>query len=534
MKMKALSTAIIAASALVTSSAFALAPSAVTGHDTMDLWIGGASAEDKLIQDLFSELCDAGTLDYFTDTTGKTEGKSFNGARCTMTESASGVDFDNNGTLDGHQVDVFIRKRSSGGSTHGVVQVANNEADQYMDITEANCGGAADYNDANGNPVWVCDNTKLVDQIPTAGISDVEPALFAAGVNGGSTFDSSEFTSSSVQSVTSVTFGVIVTKNLRDALQAAEGKTVGSDLLQDMPSLSHEQIASIFNGNPYDWTNFKVLNTATNTYVPLTQIGTFGAGQTAGLTAPTSTKINLCTRTAGSGTRAQFNANFMNNPCDKTNQLSVPGDNTFADGTNGYPAANNGDPQTQAQTNAQTFAQGVPSVHENAGAGDVDVCMNNLNAGNNWGLGYQALEKSQDGYRFVAVDGYAPTLQNVAGGKYFDWVANSLQWRANTNPPSAGQINLLKAIAKGASNPVKLKISNDGFSTADHILNNDGTNTATAATSVGYMALSKNYTASIPFSVNNPVNPATHNGSTDSSTPASCRKPLFQQPIVLN
>lgn len=537
MKLKALSAAVIAAGSLIASSAFALAPSAVTGNATLDVFLSGASAEDKLIQDLFSELCDAGSLDYFTDnstnTAGvytKVEGTSYNGARCTITENNALVatDLNGDGVVDTAKVDVFLRKRSAGGSSQGVVPVANNTAITFMNIVEGvgACGAGAAGTDPNGIPVWVCSNTNTVSQIPTGGVSDVEPALFAAAANGGAVFNAAEFSGSSVVSSTGVTFGVAVTKSLRDVLQAVQGKTIGSDNVSDMPSLSRVQIASIFAGKPSDWSSIQFHDTVNNVYRPLTQINAFNPA----LLNPTQTRINICTRTAGSGTRAQFNALFMNTPCDKANGLNVIAENTSAS-TAAAP--------TRAGTNTAIFTPNVPAVHENSGAGDLSTCLDNLNDGpvantTNWGIGYNSLEKYSPKWRFVAIDGVAPTLKNVAEGKYFDVVANSFQWRATTNVPSVAQVNLIKKIATDAAKPTKLQISNStDFSVNDFIRNDDGTNTASNETSVGYISLTKSFTGSIPFSQANPVNTWTRNGTGDASAPAACRTPALVKSFLI-
>jgi hypothetical protein len=49
-----------------------------------------------------------------------------------------------------------------------------------------------------------------------------------------------------------------------------------------------------------------------------------------------------------------------------------------------------------------------------------------------WGLGYQSLEKNADvssAYRFVKIDGAAPTLENIHAGKYYDFAESTLQRR---------------------------------------------------------------------------------------------------------
>lgn len=508
MKLKSLSAALVAAGVLM-NSAFALSP---TDTINLHLYIAGASAQDKALQTMATKLCDTGgsnSLDVYTDAgVSKPEGSSYSAIACTMTAAkVPGL----SGNLN-----VMIHKRSAGGSAWGVGPVASGDSIAQMAITTANCGSAPVGNTTiNGvsTRVWNCGNTNTVSAPADAGISDVEPAMFAKASNlipvgaaygtvsgdpGTFPVPDSELEGLTVIGMSSVTFGVPVTKALRDALQLAQGKTVGSDALADMPSLSKEQIASLFTGSVGSWNNFKMLDTATSTWVGLNQL--------TGVVAPATARVNICRRVPGSGTQAQFNALFLNDGC-TDGALTVRADNTPNSAITGGTGVA-----------LQPLGSGVV-VHENNGSGDLDSCLNNLQDANIWGIGLQSLEKGSDKYRFIAIDGVAPTLQNVATNKYWDWAANSIQWR--TADISGDKLTILSKIATEISNPTDLAALNASF------------NPRITGAGVGLLALNTNgspkYTAGIPFSTTNPVMTVTRNGVAGTSAPNTCRAAVVLQ-----
>ena len=67
--------------------------------------------------------------------------------------------------------------------------------------------------------------------------------------------------------------------------------------------------------------------------------------------------------------------------------------------------------------------------------GSTSYTGDNLYSGKRvWGIGYQSTEKNatlSEAYRFVKIDGYAPTLENVHSGNYYDFVQSTLQRRGD-------------------------------------------------------------------------------------------------------
>jgi hypothetical protein len=85
-------------------------------------------------------------------------------------------------------------------------------------------------------------------------------------------------------------------------------------------------------------------------------------------------------------------------------------------------------------------------VAEGESSGDVEKCTNDFNNGTNisgknaafrkrWAIGIQSLEKNNtlsNPYRFIKIDGFAPTLVNAHAGDYYDVARQSIQTRIGT------------------------------------------------------------------------------------------------------
>ena len=462
--LKKLSVAVSAA--LISTSAFALSP---TTTADIEIFMSGASAQDKGIAALFGDLCVAGTLDTFKDIANPAKpGKAHSAYFCNIDSAkVPGLSIAN--------PKVLFHKRSAGGSAQGVNPVIAEQAIDAMVINNGNCTETA-----AGSQSWTCTingTGDLAAVVSDAGVSDVNPEMFV-GENtpaGSSPVDAAVVAAKmEVKGAAALVFGVPVTTTLRDALQQAEfgaaDACVGDDTEACMPNLTSNQVASIISGQVRRWSNFMVNGT------PLTTIAT---------TAPSDTKVHYCRRTNGSGTQAQMNAKFLNYPC-----------------TSGAltPAAS-----------GSIFAG--PIILQNAGSGDVELCLDDLNNGTNasglnaagktaWAVGVQSTEKNASlgkAYRFVKVDGYAPTLENAVKGRYMDVVEQTFQWRkAGALALTGDKLTIVDTIATNASSPSTIATKvNPGF--------------VHPWGQAGYLALSTNgFTPSIPFDATNPVTNYTH------------------------
>ncbi len=461
MKSNRLRIAIAAVASLAAGSAWAHAPSVTPD---IEIWMSGASAQDKGLGFLFSDLCQAGTLDTYFDVSNPAKpGKAHRAFFCTIDPAkVPGL------TAAGGAPKVLFHKRSAGGSGMGVAPVADEQAIEHMRINNGNCTD-------QGGGTWHCTISNPGDtelKVSDAGISDVEPALFV-GPNvpaGANPVGASQLARLDSFGAAGLVFGVPVSTNLRNALQAAQGLTVGAEDEANMPSLSKREVTSLFSGNMKKWDEFFVNGVS----LPV-------AAANAGVTPPTDTKVHICRRVPGSGTQAQFNAVFMNAPC-----------------TAGAPAA----------TTTSNFFFG-PVTTLNSGSGDMTLCLDsatkdangNIGAANNyWAVGIQSTEKKSAGFRFVKIDGVAPTIQNAANGSYEDWVEQSIQWRKaprNFNDPnSADVLKILQTVRDNAASPASVAALNTKF--------------VFPWGQGGFLALATNGHAPSPngvFDINNPVTP---------------------------
>lgn len=399
------------------------------------------------------------------------------------------------GNLAGANVAVY---KFNGGSGTGVAPVANPAgaptADQgYMDASLGACPQVNPTSNPNANPavpntflsvdgvlrftLHDCSSTR-VTQAPDGGISDVEPKMFVGELATG--FGQSvpgispdkaqnDFVDTGnliVKAGPGIVFGVAVTLAMYDELIddqnaapdllplcPAAPTRAERDSLACMPSIPSTLVASAFTGEISRWTTRRIYDRALSppAYVAVADPNRGADGS----------KVNICRRTAGSGTNAQFQAEYLRTNC-----------------INGSPAQ-----VTFANDVAQTSSS--PQVYENEGSSDIDKCMNALNAGTGYnggfangltdfpnaptplnggkssvvpngrtayGMAYNSLERNSaldNGYRFVKIDGVPPTLQEAYNGNYRDIYFLSYQNRIlNGNPdPQLGAIRTVAADA---------------------------------------------------------------------------------------
>lgn len=431
MKKQLLSAAIAVASmAGFSSQAFAYTL-ADNGTPDVELFISGASAQDKGIESLVKSFCDGyvsdaapGTLNVFKDGATGT-GKLHSAWYCLMTPAKVP-------SLTGNKK-VLIHKRADGGSAQGVSPLLANTNVTHMGI--ANCTGTGLTRNCD---LSLSGNT-ITNKKSDLGVSDVNPELFAGPLNtpigpGLTPVAAADVALKlEVKPAAALVFGLTVNQDLYVALQQAQGLIDGGCAADDrsdacMPTLNKSQIASLMTGGIKSWD----------------QLNINGAALTAaaGVTAPDDTLVHICKRTAGSGTGAQAYAKFLNNPC-TAGAATIPGSDSFVG----------------------------PVIHDNKESGDLEACQTAFNTGSlsstaldangdalnpdgltAWNIGVQSLEKNNNGtlnYRFVKVDGVAPTLANVYNGSYYDWVELTYQYRKSTQADSpAGDANKMALINK--------------------------------------------------------------------------------------
>ncbi len=474
-----------------------------------EIFIGGATAvQETFNMDLLVRFCDFdnNTNDadgiilpqVFVDTFSTLPGAG-NGAAATPTlrhgtEQVVHCTFraSTGGTLAGATVAVY---KFNGGSGTGVAPVADPvgapAADQgYIDASVAACPQVIPTsNPGIGNSflavdgalrfrLYDCPSTR-VTQAPDGGISDVEPKLFVGQLATGFGLsppgispdkpqnDFVDIGNLIVKSGPGIVFGVGVSTSFYDELtndQQAAGllpacppapTRAQRDSLLCMPSLPSPLVTSVFTGDISSWSTVapygQTLSPPAFVSVANPNRGADGA------------KVNICRRTAGSGTNAQFQVEYL-----RTNCI-------------------NGSPSQRTLANNVPQAVAAPQVYENEGSSQVDLCMNALQAGTGYnggftnglttypsaptplnggtssvvpngrtayGIAYNSLERNAaltNGYRFVKIDGVPPTLEEAHKGNYRDIYYLSYQNRVlpgtDTPDPRTGAIRTVAADA---------------------------------------------------------------------------------------
>ena len=361
--MNFLKSVAIAAAAFCASQAHAITPADMNAAGTLKVFVGGASALSGSIGGLFTQNCAVGTrTDYKLTTVSvayPTPASFGTIYACTV---IAGNDF---GLPTGSNV--MFQKRDAGGSGIGVYPVSNNTAIDFIDPTS--CTGPA-------SGTGTC--TALIQRVSDGGVSDVEPAVFAAPLNtppesvGASL--GNLFTS---QPINQTIFGLTVTNALYTALQTQQGLTAAQ-----RPNISHVAAAQMLRSNfltdPIGWK--LLLPTASQ--------------------AAQESQVTICRRVNGSGTQAAANRFFLEYPFNTVNPMEPlgAGDSTVA---------------THGTATKQLF------VVDNSATADVRNCMVAANAAGGFALGHISVENAETAaWKFVKVSGQEPSRDEAKNGRY--------------------------------------------------------------------------------------------------------------------
>jgi len=518
---------------------------------TLEVYLSGASAQSNMVRELMSNnglkndgvtnigVCERGLGDGgATDTLDIYEGTpkgNWNAYTCTLRAAIAGPN-----------INVIVQKRDAGGSATGVQPVAQGGGANFdvltgietkpvwncasgtagpdfciafMEISVANCPGAPVLRTVTPGSdvrrIHNCAEAATILKVSDGGWSDVEPKLFGhtSNVPGGGVAVTAEI----VQQLNSTSqnqliFNTPVTLSLRNRLQlvefgAAHGCVTGAldpDSITCMPSLSRQVVQSLMVGTIINWDQVDVID-STGKKVSLTNA----------LPAVAPSIVRICRRVKGSGTQAQFNAIFLGDGCSDD---AIP---------------------------ALTASAPVigPSVLLNSGSSDVGRCLDDMDTGLNssglnganffnstpapagsWAIGVQSTEKNANeakAYRFIKIDGAAPTAQEVHAGNYFDWAEQTFQTRGTkimttynaTHDPAQGNVGnasiktiidkLFLQFRNNAASPEILRGINSAKAT--HNLNSPSGDSWVS----GYLALPKNGVSDTVLNNFNPVNNTT-------------------------
>lgn len=449
--MKKLASLIVAATAaLACGQSFAVAPT-VTPELTVTL--SGASAQDVGLLKLIEGLCDAGTIDYFGEFGLPTMESAYNAYYCqvplsklTMPVGVVAVGgLAARDTNADNKLDILVYKRSAGGSAEGPVGVCtDNLALTNQLVVDATCTDS----ETAASPLQVADDRhyKCPSKAPRqsdGGLTDLEFQKVSTACTGKTVV---------AQPIWGTIFNTPVSLNFRNALQCAQGLSVGMDDEANMPNLPKSVIASAFNGGMASWDRLQAKDSAGNyTTLALAVASKVAAGQCPGYDVSlfpipsaalgaTQTRVRACRRVIGSGTNTQFRVKMLNAICTPEAQDQLP-DNFAASTTNTNTSANW---QNVGNNN------GAAAIIETSGSGNMASCLSAFAdsvtpTNQRWAIGIQSLENNapinaltklndpvsgvmKDAYRFIKIDGAAPTVKNVLEHKYTDWVESQWLW----------------------------------------------------------------------------------------------------------
>lgn len=496
--------------ALVSGYSFALTP-ATTPELTLTL--SGASAQDQGLLKLVENLCDAGTLDYFSDTGEVDKIANYNGYYCSIALSKLAVTSpqgnlaarDTNGDS---KLNVMVLKRSAGGSGEGPNGVCNDIGGvNHLVVDNACVDNGAGGDPVAGDRIYRCPALGLRQS--DGGLSDLEvnklPGTFGTVCNNKSVVNNS---------IWGTIFNTPVSLNLRNALQCAQGLTVGAEDEANMPNLPKNVIASIFNGGVATWDRLRAQR-VDGTWVSLADAVTDRVSQglcpgynLAVNPVPTDRRVRACRRVDSSGTNTQFKVKFLNQGCSEEAQSMSP-DNT--------PNSTN---SNNAFTNWQNTTPNIattPAMIEASSASNMANCVQAFAdpanpATQRWAIGIQSLENNvnlSNNYRYIKIDGFAPTVKNVLEHKYYDWVESVWIWLTPTTQIGRDLVDLQRVLLDGTGAAADVGIVNAGF-----------VHTFGASGLVALNTITGN-TANLPIDFTRPVATSSHNGS-------SCRTPQIK------
>jgi ABC-type phosphate transport system substrate-binding protein len=440
--------AIGAAMLLSSASAFAYVPTSNTDADVVIYW-GGATASTLSAQELTTAaICATDThLLYVTPNSGTNPKRAGNdwAIACRTSTAKTGL-------TDGTRV--LVIKRDRGGSGVGVGPVQTKSTDpvptggapgdggkiSFQNISPAVCNiaatggvdGAPAIQDPAGAPgtlipVIGCSVASTVFAYTEMGTADIEankffdintPIVDGAGIPFRTESDRGF---AEENSLAALTFNTPVTLALFTRLQEAQfdvssvchpsnagystlttsttdrPDTTNGESEACMPSLTRSEIDSILTGRIVGWNQ---LLRADGTAIP-------------SLTGA----VQICRRVDGSGTQATINALVSSFPCDPN----------LADGSVDIV-------KPRGTASAQLVL--------NSGSSDVDNCLHNFNAtANPYAIGVLSVEgRNTDrarNWRFIKVDGVAPTLRNIHAGDYWLWAQQACMRRGETLPYNA-------------------------------------------------------------------------------------------------
>ncbi|MDO9106269.1 MAG: hypothetical protein Q7U57_15055 [Methylovulum sp.] len=510
-------------------SAYALTPWA-NGTPNINVYTSGGAAQDKAYgQVVTTTLAAPGSVDIFSDVDPATGSI---GSRWTAYYFTGNANLGSG--LAGKRI--MLEKRSYGAAGYGVVPLVASVPLEHLKIS----GLPKTAWEANGTQQWkkTIDgsnaSTYLFKKVSDGGFLGVDPDIllkpgtenYPEQVNELTTglpeskwpldFQQVSKTSFSVVPTGGLVYAVAVTLDLYKVLQAAQKRAgllpssvvIGSYTESSLPNLNRNVLASLLAGKIGAWDQIKIVDkTDGNTVKTLLDSDILGDAAVSAPYKESTTGTNLTPiavgrRNKGAAIGAVAYAKFLNYPGTK----------------NAFP------PAAKTADNAVDEDATLPIVKSPGGAADTGNLLKDWQNGTNatgynnvvdglgyakrWGIAINSADRNSsvtaagtggDPWRYIRIDGYAPTLENVAAGVYPHWAEGAVIYRTTqaADPLWAVKTKLLKAFADDLGSPT---VAN-------------AVNTTQAWGKTGIFATTadpRGFTASVPFNTSNPVVPLTH------------------------
>jgi hypothetical protein len=419
-----------------------------------------------------------------------------------------------------HKSKLWISRRRLGASFVGLDAVAHGTALTYLqDPTTAGCT-AVNTSYSSGGATYQANYscTTVASGPASAATSDVTPDVFTgANVTPGSVAINSAAINN-VHAIGGHIVGIPVTLALRNALQYAESQAasglipstcaVGDETAACVPSLTKEQLVSLFTGAITDWTQMVVVpaigltpaqtladvvaNGVANGFTAAVGASTYTVGGVAKiLTSPLDTTVHICRRENGAGQQVAVLANILQYPCLGSNSPVLAGYTNPALSDVQYATSLGAVDKCLADYNDGSngwFGTTNPAPYP---APPITTTPH----GNQWALSIQSTERNATNaahYRFIKINGAAATGEQVYLGHY-PLVGNyALSWMTSSNSNINAALNAITAYSKLPTTIASRNstLSNQSFGQA------------------GYIALSDNgFTPPLTWDPTNPVTP---------------------------
>ena len=502
------------------------------------IYTSGASVQDKAYGEVISKtLAAPNTVDYFADINPKT------GSVGTRFTAYYFIGNDNLGAgLAGKKI--LLEKRAVGSSGYGVVPLLAGIPLEHFNILSTQ---AADWTaDAKNAKAWNANISSetaskyLFKRASDAGFSANDPDLllkpntlnypeqvkelisgkfeakWPLNLKGMPKSGSNVFT---VVPTGGTVYGTGVTLDLYKVLQVAQKRAgtlpssvqIGNYSESDMPNLNRNVLGSLLAGKIGAWEQFKIVDKTDGDKVK--SLLDQSILDEAGVSAPTKesttgehlTPVALATRNNGAAAIVVAYAKFLN-----------------------YPAtANSIPPVVPVKDNAVVEDASLPIVKAPKSIADAETILNDWQNGTNtlgfnnvvdgtgfakrWGIAFNSVDRNTavkaggtggNPWRYIKIDGYAPTLENVAAGVYPIWTEGAALYQTKKASDSQWEVKtkLLRALTDNWSSPAVI-----GAFTSTQAWGKTGA-FVTSADPRGFVT-------AIPFDASNPVIPFTHLGS---------------------